>query len=187
MSLFEMLFALSSVILGLALTNIAASLHRLALAARRVRWAPEPLLQALLITVITLQVWLDQWYLRHITELVYASASLTILRLMTLYFAAASCLPEGDLIGEGEVDLKTYYYDTRRLSYGAMIVGLWLFALNNLLAGGRDWMEYLQGVVIGPAIYGLLIWTRRRWVHIAALLFVLVVYGIPTMLLTIKA
>ena len=59
MSLFEVLFSLSTVILGLALTNIAASLHRLALAARRIRWAPEPLLQALLITLIIIQVWLD--------------------------------------------------------------------------------------------------------------------------------
>ena len=187
MSLFEMLFALSSVILGLALTNIAASLHRLALAARRVRWAPEPLLQALLITVIIIQVWLDQWFLRNITEIVYASAALTILRLMTLYFAAASCLPESDLLRDGEFDLKAYYYDNRALSYGAMIVGLWLFSLNNVIAGGRDWADYVQGVVVGPAIYGLLIWSPRRWLHIGALLFVLGVYGVPTMLLSIKA
>lgn len=187
MSLFEVLFSLSTVILGLALTNIAASLHRLALAARRIRWAPEPLLQALLITLIIIQVWLDHWFLRDVKEIVYASAALTILRLMTLYFAAASCLPDSDLIGDGRFDLKAYYYHARPLSYGAMIVGLWLFSLNNFLAGGRDLQGYIEGVVVGPAIYALLIWTRRRWVHLAALLFILGVYGIPTMLLSIKA
>lgn len=66
MSLFELLFALSSVILGLALANLTSSLHRLALAGRRVRWAPEPLLQALLITIIIIQVWLDQWFMRDV-------------------------------------------------------------------------------------------------------------------------
>lgn len=187
MSLFELLFALSSVILGLALANLASSLHRLALAARRIRWAPEPLLQALLITLIIIQVWLDQWYMRDVKEIVYASATLTIFRLMTLFFAAASCLPDSDLIGTGDFDLKAYYYDNRALSYGAMIVGLWLFALTGLLNGWRDWAALASGALVGPAIYGLLIWSRRRWLHLGALLLVIGGWGIPTMLLSIKA
>lgn len=120
-------------------------------------------------------------------EIVYASASLTILRLMTLYFAAASCLPDSDLIVGDEFDLKAYYYNTRALSYGAMIVGLWLFALTGVLNGWRDWMALASGALVGPAIYGLLIWSRRRWLHIGALLFVLGAWGVPTMLLNIKS
>jgi hypothetical protein len=46
MTLFELTFTLSAVILGLALTHMASSLYRLVLAGRRVRWALEPLLQA---------------------------------------------------------------------------------------------------------------------------------------------
>ena len=131
MTIFELLFALSSVILGLALANIAGSLHRLALAGRRIRWAPEPLLLAALITVIIIQVWLDQWFLKDMKSLIYASAALTIVRLMTIFFAAASCLPEADLLGDGPFDLKEYYYRTRALTYGAMITGLILFAVSN--------------------------------------------------------
>jgi hypothetical protein len=49
MSLFEFTFGLSAVILGLALTHMASSVHRLVLAGERVRWAPEPILLTVLV------------------------------------------------------------------------------------------------------------------------------------------
>jgi len=52
MTLFELTFSLSAVILGLALTHMASSLYRLVLAGRRVRWALEPLMQAALVFLI---------------------------------------------------------------------------------------------------------------------------------------
>jgi hypothetical protein len=42
MNLFEFTFALSAVVLGLALTHIAATVHKLLLAGSRVRWAASP-------------------------------------------------------------------------------------------------------------------------------------------------
>ncbi|MEO7815470.1 MAG: hypothetical protein ABIR87_08490 [Sphingomicrobium sp.] len=66
MTLFELTFGLTAIILGLALTAIAASLHRLTLAGRKVRWAPEPLLLASLVTTIIFAVWLGNWYLRDL-------------------------------------------------------------------------------------------------------------------------
>jgi hypothetical protein len=187
MTLFELLFALSTVILGLALTNIAGSLHRLALAGRRIRWAPEPLLLAALITTIIIQVWLDQWFLREMKTLVYGAAALTIVRLMTIFFAAASCLPEADLLGDGPFDLKEYYYRTRALTYGAMITGLVLFAISNVVNGDRNPAHFLIGGLVGPVIYGLLIWTKRPWVHLLVLTALLAGWAGPTLMLDIKA
>ena len=43
MTLTELTFGLSALILGLALTHLAAALSKLLLARERVRWAPEPL------------------------------------------------------------------------------------------------------------------------------------------------
>ena len=60
-SLFDFTFGLSAVILGLALTHLASSLHRLAMAGRRVRWAPEPALLSAIIFVVIVSVWLRQW------------------------------------------------------------------------------------------------------------------------------
>jgi hypothetical protein len=60
-SLFDFTFSLSAVILGLALTHLAASTHRLLLAGRRVRWAPEPVLLAAIVLLVIVSVWLFQW------------------------------------------------------------------------------------------------------------------------------
>jgi hypothetical protein len=57
MSLFEFTFALSAVILGLALTQVAASLHKLLLAGRQVRWAAEPVLLTLIVVLVIVSVW----------------------------------------------------------------------------------------------------------------------------------
>lgn len=187
MTVFDLQFALTTLILGLALTNIAGSLHRLALAGRRVRWAPEPVLLVLLVVMIIVSVWLDQWNMRALTELYFGVAMLAIVRFMTIYFAAASCLPEVDLVGSDGIDLKDYYYRTRALTYGAMIAGLLLFSLARVFGGQPITLVFVAGNLAGPTLYALLIWSRRRWVHIAVLLFVLAAWGGPTMMASIKA
>jgi hypothetical protein len=185
-TLFELSFAITSVILGIALTNIAASLHRLLLAGRRVHWAPEPILLTLLVTVIIVQVWTDQWYIRDIKEFYVGVAFLDVWRMMSLYFAAASALPEADLLGEGEVDLRRYYYATRRLSYGALIVGLWLFGAVFAMFRTPTLLDALQQFVLLPGIYGALILFPRRWLHLLVLLIALGGYGVPTLLATLR-
>lgn len=186
MTLSELSFALTSVILGIALTNIAASLHRLFLAGRRVRWAPEPLLLTILVTLIIVQVWTDQWYIHDLKALYVGVAFLDVLRMMTLYFAAASALPEPDLLGEEPVDLTRYYYDTRRLSYGALIVGLWLFGAVFAIFRTPSLLAALQQFVLVPGIYALLILIRRRWFHLLVLVATLGAYGVPTLLITLR-
>ena len=71
MTLFELTFTLSALILGLALTHMASSLYRLVLAGRRVRWALEPLMQAALVLLIVVFVWLNEWNERGVTTIIY--------------------------------------------------------------------------------------------------------------------
>ena len=187
MGLFELLFGLAAIILGLALTNITASLHRLALAGRKVRWAPEPLLLALLVTMIIVYVWLGHWFERKMTSINAGRALLDVARMMALYFAAASCLPEPDQLGEKRIDLVDYYYGSRALSYGALITGLILFDIYFAL-GDRpmNWHETLRddgGLVL---VYGSLIFIRARWVHLVALSVVILVFGSSVFALTLK-
>jgi hypothetical protein len=177
MSLFELSFTLTSVILALALTNIVASLHRLALARARVRWAPEPLLLCVLITMIIVDVWLDQWHGRDIAEITVGRSLLQVLKMMALYFAAASCLPEPDQLGTGEVDLFAYYDQTRSLSFGALIAGLLLFQLYNVTGAGFDARDALLGALVFPSLYATLILVRKRWYNILFLAGVILGYG----------
>ena len=79
------------------------------------------------------------------------------------------------------------FRSTRALTYGAMITGLILFAVSNVVNGDRNPEHLLIGGLVGPAIYGLLIWTRRRWVHLLVLAALLIGWAGPTLLLDIKA
>ena len=78
MSIFELSFALSAVVLGMALTHIAAVIHKLLLAGRRVSWAAEPILLTLLVMLVIIVVWLGSWNLRNETSLTFASTLLSI-------------------------------------------------------------------------------------------------------------
>src|SRR5688500_10866020 len=91
MSLFEFTFALSALILGLALTHIASVLHKLLLAGKLVAWAIEPILLALIVMLVIITVWLFSWNDRNDTSVSVEWIILQVLKLLTLYIAAASC------------------------------------------------------------------------------------------------
>jgi hypothetical protein len=169
MSLFELTFTLTSVILGLALTQIAASIHKLAYAGRRVRWAPEPLLLTGIVFTVIVSVWLNQWYERDVTSVTTGRMLLQVLKMMCIYIAAASVLPEPR---EGEdTDLYAYYDATRSLTYGALISGLVMFTLYNLTSGApiRVNAGLLMDILLFPAIFLSLILIRWRPFNIGLL------------------
>lgn len=166
MSLFEFTFTLSSVILGLALTHIAASAHKLALAGRRVRWAIEPVLLGFLVVTIVVQVWLNQWSYRQIDTLATSGALLQVARMMTLYFAAASCLPEP---GTDDLDMHRYYDDTRALTFGSLITGLLFYFFFDAKGVRTDWAWTAAFELIPVALYASLIFIRWRPYNIALL------------------
>ena len=186
MTLFELFFGLSAVILGLALTNIVASLHRLALAGRKVRWAAEPVLLAVLVVMIIVFVWLGQWFEREITEISAGRALLQVAKMMTLYFAAASCLPEPDRLPADGIDLFEYYDRTRALSYGALIVGLILFQVYFATSADRiSWAAFFDEDALLIIVYASLIFIRSRWYNVLALLGVIGFFGASVIGLTL--
>ena len=178
MSLFEFTFALSAVILGLALTHMAAVLHKLLLAGRRVKWAAEPALLTMIVMLVIVTVWLGAWFNRNETTVSVGWIVLEVLKLLTLYIAAASCLPE--VAGREPVDLHDYYDRTRRLSFGALILSYALFEIADVVADGVPQPLTLGAMVewfLFPVLYGLLIFIRARWFNVAALAFALLFYG----------
>jgi len=115
MSLFELIFGLSAVILGLALTHRASSLRRLLLAGSRVHRAPEPLLLCALIFIVIVSLWLTQWQDRaetHTTGIML----LQVCKLLMPYLAAAFVLPD-DIIERETIDLYRHYDRTRVFTY----------------------------------------------------------------------
>lgn len=186
MSLFEFTFGLSAVILGLALAHMASSVHRLAMAGRRVKWAPEPVLLAGIIFLVIVSVWLFQWDDRNLRTTTIGLMLLQVLKLLAPFLAAAFVLPEAPP-EEGPVDLYAHYDRTRAFTFGALIVGLLLFwGVDVVRWGIGDYPEAppitVWGVLKnGPwgfvTGYALLIVVRRRWVNVALLAVGLAYYA----------
>ncbi len=179
MSLFEFTFALSAVILGLALTQIASDVHKLLLAGRRVTWAAEPVLLTLIVLLVIVAVWLGQWFDRAEASVSVGWILLTVVKLLILYIAAASCLPEVDN-DQAPVDMFAYYDRTRRLSFGALIVSYALFEVADVINGdlpARITLWVLTEWLLYPVLYLSLIIVRARWFNILALLFGLLFYA----------
>lgn len=179
MSLFEFSFALSAVILGMALTHIAAVAHKLLLAGKRVSWAPEPVLLTLLVMLVIIGMWLGSWDARNETSIGVASTVVDVVILMALYFTAASCLPEPRDNAE-LIDTHAYYNRTRLLSFGSIIFSYLLFQANYFAID--DWnrqtiTQNLANMVLIPVLYSTLIFIRARWFNIAILASLLLFFG----------
>lgn len=186
MSLFEFTFGLSAVILGLALAHMASTVSKLAMAGRRVRWAPEPLLLSAIVVLVIIAVWLNQWGVRNQAETTYGLVMLQVGKLILPFMAATFVLPDA-VPDEGPVDLYAHYDRTRALTFGALIVGLWAFWLHFVIAwaGGQipeqGPMTVWSVITTVPweysLIYGVLIAVRRRWVNVVLLTAGLLWYG----------
>jgi hypothetical protein len=178
MGLFEFTFALSAVILGLALTHIASTIHKLLLAGKRVKWALEPILLTLIVLLVIVAVWLASWSDRQVASVTIGQMLLQVAKLLTLYIAAASCLPEPR--GSDPVDLGTYYDRTRLLSFGSLIVSLLLFSLYQVAIEGMPspiTFAFVFDELVYPTLYASLIFVRGRWFNILVLAFVIAYYG----------
>jgi hypothetical protein len=190
-TLFDFTFGLSAVILGLALTQLASSLHRLAIAGRRVRWAPEPILLSAIILLVIVSVWLFQWPGRGLSETTIGLMVLQVVKLLLPFLAAAFVYPD-QLPEQGEVDLLAHYNLTRAFTFGSLIAGLVLFqiyyAIQDFRAGRS--IDLIGDAVHGPwpfiAAYSLLIFIRARWFNILVLTTAFLFYAWEIMPITLR-
>lgn len=128
MQAFEYIVALVSILLGLALADIASSLHRLLRARGRVRWDWHAPLAAVILVLLVLDVW---WGMRQLER---AGTTMTIglflpllCALFTFFLLAAAALP--DEVPADGLDLRAYYFEQRRYFWTlfALFVALAMF------------------------------------------------------------
>jgi hypothetical protein len=179
MTAFELFFGLTSIILGLALTHLANSFQFLLRRGREVRWAVEPMLQAVLILMIVVFVWADQWENRNAAAFSIGQSLLQILKLLAVYVAAASVLPEPN--ESANADLHAYYLASHRVTYGALIAGLLLFVAYRYLFLPPSHVPLFNSIFqVGSilALYVALMIVRRRFFHIGALIVLCLAYAV---------
>jgi len=178
---FEYVLPMVSILVGLAIGDLAVSLHRLLRARQRVRWDWLPLAAAVLVLLLILFFWwafygmgrAEVWT-RYWAFLVLAAA------LVTMFLLASAALP--DAVPEDGLDLSAYYDENRRYFWV-------LFTLFNLLALALDYLAYTgePAIPTGPlralptlgiaALLLTLAFVRKRAYHVVLVPLLLVFFG----------
>jgi hypothetical protein len=167
----EYVAAFISIMIGLALADLAASFQRLLRAGKRVKWDLLTPATAVLVTAFVINVWWVSFAtVNALSSISVASFIPDLISLILLYCLACSALP--DEVPE-TIDLAGYYRENKNRLWGLFtLYTLWV----TLVAGVRAQMANasttaMAGAVVPNLIIVLLmtilIWTPRRWVHVA--------------------
>ena len=144
MSLVERVAVLVAIVLGLALTELGISFHRLMRAGRRVRWDWMSPALAVVMLLETVQFWwLSQAWYANATELRLLEFLPRLLLLLLIYLLAAAVLP--DEVPEKGISLRTFYVETSR--YFWALVGLLTLLIMVFIVPTGSHRDYLGGLV----------------------------------------
>jgi hypothetical protein len=175
---FEYALGLFAVLIGLAVADIATSLHRLLRTPARVNWDPLTLLAAFYAFCVAVGMWFDLWGVRGFVETRHFFFYFSfVAELVVLFLIAAASLP--DEAGDG--DLRAFYARNRRYFWLLMAVfqlsyllnGLW-FMRSMLGAGAAGRVAYVIFHISFPcAVAVLLACVRSRAAHYLGLIVLL--------------
>jgi hypothetical protein len=178
MSPFDYALGLVSILVGLALADVATSLHKLLRHVGSMRWDGRVLLSVAFVIIKITGMWFAVWQIRAVKEVLSFPFYLSVfLEFMVLFLVCAACLPDE---ATENCDLGAFYEKNRRY--------LWsLFALFQIsffchwiyFVGfrGIDRTELLVrgSVVLAPLIVFLLLGAiGSRWFHYLALIALIV-------------
>ena len=174
MSVADFIIAFISIVIGLAVSDLLMSLHRLLRAGRRVKWDWLALSFAALMLFATLQFW---WFSFHwyqgATSATIASFLPRLSFLMIAFLMVAACLP--DEVSEEGIDLREFYLSSRVHMWTLVAVSLVAIVIVNMIYRGlnagfvisRDWPHLIS---IGLAVAA--IFSRRVWLHTLAIAWI---------------
>lgn len=160
----------SAIIIGLAVADLAISLHKLMRHRARVRWDWLIFAVALLVLLNLVAVWWVTllWY-GGIKDMNIATYLPDLAILLILFLASAAILPD-EIPAEG-LSLRDYYLSNSSYFWTlwAILVALVIVVLGPRYLPNADWLTFLREEVpnflffVGAII---LAWTRRYWVHV---------------------
>ena len=145
---FEFALGLFSVLIGLALADIATSFHRLVRRRPGIVWDPLTLLATLYAVLIAVGMWFDIWAIRTVAAtrdfFFYLSA---LAELFIVFLLAAASLPEDAAEGS---ELRDYYQQNRRYFWTlALLFQLSYYAHYTYFAMHRPHPHLAHDIVVG--------------------------------------
>ncbi len=163
----EYILVLVSIVLGLALTDLAFSTHRLIRRRADVKFDATPILAALLAAYLVFtNFWSDYGHYRTVTSAALWETLPNLAILFVNFLIAAAALPDE---WEGEIDLWQYYLATRRQFWILIAIG----TLTALAYGAVNLRPLPISAFISAGLVlilaATLCITERRWVHVGLL------------------
>ena len=178
---FEFAMGLFSVLIGLAVVDVATSFHRLMRLRMSIRWDALTLLAALYTLCAAVYMWFDLWGVRHFAATRHFPFYLALVSLFfVLFLAAATSLPDEP---SEATNLRSYYELNRRYFWtlltlfqiGYTVFGVYFVASE--LPKFPLWIGLLLlGLMTGPTLISAsLIFWKSRTAHYSGtgLLFLL--------------
>ena len=171
MNAFEYITVLVAIVIGLAIADIATSLHRLLRAGRRVSWDWLAPLAALLVLLELFNLW---WKWHGFTGTTLGEVVPYFGVLLLLFLTASAALPD-EVPAEG-LDLRVYFHETHRYFWSVYTtyVLIWIvLRTSTQLLEGMPFSAVLKSHAFdypSIAVYFALIFVRSRLLAAAALI-----------------
>ena len=167
MDAFSYLSVLISIILGLAITQVLQGFRSLILARSRLRAYWPSVLWGVLLLLIDVQAWWAMYDLRfyqiHHTWS-FLDFAVVLSETVPLYLLAGLVFPDVSI--EGEVDLRTHYFEHHRWFFVlAMLLMVASLMKNVVLYGNLPKFSDTTYQVLFFVLCGFAAWARSEWYH----------------------
>ncbi|HEX8385302.1 MAG TPA: hypothetical protein VF576_03905 [Rubricoccaceae bacterium] len=172
---FEYLVTFVSIVVGLAVGDLATSLHRLIRAGRAVRWDWLPLATAALATLLILNAWWGFYRVGARTDYTVFGEFLPVAApFAVLFLLASAALP--DEVGPEGLDLRAFYDANRRYFWGLMAAYHVATVFDDAVARGiESLLQGLPNLALAGFFVALAVVRARRF-HEASVVVVLGLY-----------
>jgi hypothetical protein len=185
MEAFDYAMGLVSIVVGIAISDLAISFHKLFRHRRTLSWDARTLLAAAFTFIVLFSMWFDLWAVHGRPEILnYPFLLSIVVELVLLFLMATAVLPDEPLPND---DLATFYDNNARsiwiffLLFQISYVGHWFyFKLTSPSYSLDSLLARVPEVLMVPVAAGVLVWMpRQRKLHLV-LIASLLIYWLVT-------
>ena len=174
MSPFDYAVGLISILVGLALADVATSLHKLLRQGRSLRWDGRVVLSVAFVIIKITGMWFSVWSVRDVKAVLSFPFYLSIfLEFMVLFLVCAASLPDEAVEGH---DLGAFYEKNRRYLWSLFALFQtsyflhWIYFVGIRVSDRGELFIRGAAVLIPLVLFLVLAITRSRWFHYVAIL-----------------
>lgn len=181
MSVSEYVLAFVTVVLGLAITDLLVSLHKLLRAWRRVTWDwLTPLLALGMLFGAVIFWWLSYEWFADIQSLSIIEFLPKLAFLAVNVLMIVSVLP--DEVPEQGIDLRAFYFDSRVHIWSLVTIGFILSIAVNMMERGPAALDSFRpylNLSLSLLLSVLGLWSRKVWVQLVSIMGIFAVQTAP--------